>query len=128
MSMKRLFIAFASLAMVALFATSCKSDEQPTYTKTIKITPSELTIVVGKSSEPLEVKIEPEQKVRDIKWFVSDKAIADINTRTLVVKGLKEGSCTIKAVLYDADRNIEAATDLTVKVTAAETPAPEEKK
>lgn len=115
--MKNLFATFAALAMVGLMAVSCKEDNnKPDTGISIKFAPTELSLMEGAISDPIAVTVVPENRASELKWFVSDQTIADIDVNTLKVKALKEGTCTITAKLFDANNKAEATADLKVTV------------
>lgn len=115
--MKKLFATFAALAMVGLMAVSCKEDNnKPNTGISIKFAPTELSLMEGAISDPIAVTVVPEKRAGELKWFVSDQTIADIDVNTLKVKALKEGTCTITAKLFDANNKAEATADLKVTV------------
>lgn len=115
--MKKLFATFAALAMVGLMAVSCKEDNnKPDTGISIKFAPTELSLMEGAISDPIAVTVVPENRASELKWFVSDQTIADIDVNTLKVKALKEGTCTITAKLFDANNKAEATADLKVTV------------
>lgn len=115
--MKKLFATFAALAMVGLMAVSCKEDNnKPDTGISIKFAPTELSLMEGAISDPIAVTVVPEKRAGELKWFVSDQTIADIDVNTLKVKALKEGTCTITAKLFDANNKAEATADLKVTV------------
>ena len=116
--MKKLFVVFAAMAMVGLLAVSCKKGNEPNPTPgiSIKFAPTELSLMEGAVSDPIAVTVVPETRKGELRWFVSDQAIADIDVNTLKVKALKEGTCTITAKLFDANNKMEASADLKVTV------------
>ena len=98
-------------------AVSCKEDNnKPNTGISIKFAPTELSLMEGAISDPIAVTVVPENRAGELKWFVSDQTIADIDVNTLKVKALKEGTCTITAKLFDANNKAEATADLKVTV------------
>lgn len=98
-------------------AVSCKEDNnKPDTGISIKFAPTELSLMEGAISDPIAVTVVPENRASELKWFVSDQTIADIDVNTLKVKALKEGTCTITAKLFDANNKAEATADLKVTV------------
>lgn len=91
--MKKTYIVFAALAAIALFATSCVKDIEPTP----EVTPSDKSVITAAFPEFIETKVDLEETSTgmDLKWEKDDfLTIVGTTTQKFTIASISEDGKT----------------------------------